>query len=507
MSTVYSLQSTVNRQSSSQVMSSAIAPSSSSKLSAPQISSLISAQMSSGTTETECSVCCEVFTKQRRKPIVCGACDYTACYNCYKQFLTSDGVSLPKCMNRECNTEWTISFLKSHFSESFISGDLREHKTKILFQQQIAMLAATQPAVERRLRIMSIRKDIVELDRQMNDLLIQKRILQHETHLLERGGGGGDAGKEVSVSVSAFQHKCCDADCLGFVSSAWKCGICEKFSCTHCHEVKGATTEEVDAHVCDAGNVETVKLLKADTKPCPGCGAYIHKTEGCDQMFCTLCKQLWSWNTGRIEERGHNPHYLEWMRSRAGGGGNAANLIRDPADVQCGREIDWRFNNVMYTAFREISRQFKPHSEKIDQMRAAVSSWSESIIHLRHHDIPAFRAGAEIVGPLESLRISYMLKQTSETHFRLRVFQIHRTADINRQILDLLVAMQNAATDILYRIHDALMEARIDDVADQLKEMSELRKYAKSCVGDIYAMHSKTAKHTFTRENSFALTN
>ena len=486
------------------------------KLTGSQVNSLLSAQAVSGTTDFECTVCCEVFTKQRRRPIVCNACDYTACYNCYKKFLTSDGVSRPKCMNRECNTDWTIGFLKSHFSESFISGDLREHATKILFQQQIAMLAATQPAVERRLRVLNIRKDIVDIDRQMNELLIRKRILQQETRLLEHGGGGGDAGEDVS-SVSAFQHKCCDADCLGFVSSAWKCGLCEKFSCTHCHEVKGATTEEVEAHVCDAGNVETVKLLKADTKPCPGCGAYIHKTAGCDQMFCTLCKQLWSWNTGRIEERGHNPHYLEWMRSRATGGGAAAGaagaaggggagIARDPADVQCGREIDWRFNNATYTAFRELGRLFKARTDEIDQMRQAVSSWSESIIHLRHHDIPAFRAGAEIMGPLESLRISYMLKQMTEAHFRLRVFQIHRTADVNRQILDLLVAMQNAATDILYRIHDTLLTTRIDSIRELLNEMDELRKYAKNCVSEIYAMNSKTAKHYFKREHSFALT-
>lgn len=480
-----------------------------SKLSSSQINSLACAQTSSGITETVCSVCCEVFTKLRRKPIICNACDYTACYNCYKKFLTGDGVSRPKCMNRECNTDWTIGFLKSHFSESFISGDLREHATNILVQQQIAMLAATQPAVERRLRVLALRKDITDIDRQMNELAIRKRVMQQETRLLERGGGGGE--EEVSA-VSAFQHKCCDAECLGFVSSAWKCGLCEKFSCTHCHEVKGSTTDEVEAHVCDAGNVETVKLLKADTKPCPGCGAYIHKTEGCDQMFCTLCKQLWSWNTGRIEERGHNPHYLEWMRSRATGGGGA-NLVRDPADVQCGREIDWRFNNAMYATFRELSRQYKPYADittEIDRLRHIVASWSDSIIHLRNYDIPAFRTGAETGESLENLRISYMMKQTLAPQFRVRIFQIHRNAVVSRQILDLLIAMQNAATDILYRIHDTLISNMPDSiyrVQEQLNEMDELRKYAKNCVSEIYATNSKTAKHSFTRTHSFALTN
>lgn len=474
--------------------------------------SLVQAQVAAGipASECECSVCCETFTKQRRKPIRCNACDYVACNNCYKQFLTSDGVSRPKCMNRDCNTEWTLSFLKETFAEAFISGELREHTTKILFQQQIAMLAATQPAVERRIESEKLRKEVESVEQQIRELMIRKQILHDDIRFLTNGGAGGADGAVGAVGA-AFHHKCCDPECLGFVSSAWKCGICEKFSCTHCHEVKGATTEEIDAHVCDAGNIETVKLLKSDTKPCPGCGTYIFKTEGCDQMFCVCCKKLWSWNTGRIEERGHNPHYLEWMRSRNGG-----DLVRDPADVQCGREVDWRFNNTIHAAFRALSLRAMCEPRALETARITVSKWCESIIHSRHHDIPEFRTGAETDRTLEQLRISYMLKRTTESHFRVRVFQIHRNAGVSRQILDLMVAMQNAATDIMYRIYDSLVEIlngdtpnpRLNNLAKvdaQLLEMSELRSYARDCIADIYHSSSKTAKHVFAREFSFAL--
>ncbi|NBQ48752.1 MAG: hypothetical protein EBU33_09935, partial [Sphingobacteriia bacterium] len=311
-------------------------------------------------------------------------------------------------------------------------------------------------------------------------------------------GGGG----------LAFHHKCCDPECLGFVSSAWKCGLCEKFSCTHCHEVKGKTTEEIDAHVCDPGNIETVKLLKSDTKPCPGCGTYIHKTEGCDQMFCICCKKLWSWNTGRIEERGHNPHYIEWMRSQNAG------IVRDHADVQCGREIDWRFNNSITTALRALSRRgANVNSVKVEKIRDIISKWCESLLHVRHHDIPLFRGEAEIENSLEELRINYMLKRTSEAQFRVRVFQITRNAEVSRQILELVVAMQNAATDIMYRIHDTLTDVSkseitiLTQIETQLPELTELRKYAVRCLTDIYQTSSKTAKYSFTREFSFALSN
>ena len=466
-----------------------------------QTVSLILAKVSSGVTENECGICCEVFTHQRRKPISCNACDYVACNKCYKTFLTSDGVSRPKCMNPKCNTEWTTRFLKDHFNDSFISGELREHFSKILYQQQIAMLPATQPAVERQILNKQYQDEITEIALQIRALTARKSILHQDIRVLARGGGLAE-----SEVASTFQHKCCDPECRGFVSSAWKCGVCSKFSCAHCHEVKGKTTQEIDEHVCNPENVETIKLLRLDTKPCPECGVYIYKTEGCDQMFCVSCKQLWSWKTGRIEERGHNPHYLDWMRSRNGG-----EMMRDPADIQCGREIDWRFDTA-------ISRQFGPNlvddqdvklsGNICDNYRRIVSQWSQSVIHVRQHDIPYFRNKMEIRQELEKLRIQLMLKQISETHFRQRNFQIHRNAEVNRQIVDLLVAIQNAATDILYRLHDqlcSLSSTSVVQINTFLQELTALRSYAIQCVTDIYVIHDKKVTHTFARENSLAL--
>ena len=51
----------------------------------------------------------------------------------------------------QCNTEWTGQFLKQHFSDAFIKGDLRKHTSTIMLQQQVAMLPATQPAVEQQI--------------------------------------------------------------------------------------------------------------------------------------------------------------------------------------------------------------------------------------------------------------------------------------------------------------------------------------------------------------------
>jgi len=434
----------------------------------------------------DCSICTNPFTEVLRKPITCPACDHEACQTCYKTFLTSEGVSRPKCMN--CNTEWTKTFLRKHFTEAFIKGDLRQHASKILYQQQIAMLPATQPAVERRVLVERYKKELYDIDAQIKALKDRKAIMMADYRVLQNGGGLPE-----SETGSAFQHKCCDPECRGFVSSAWKCGVCSKFSCAKCHEVKGKTTEEIEAHVCNPETVQTVQLLRADTKPCPGCGTYIHKTEGCDQMFCVSCKQLWSWKTGKIEQNGHNPHYLEWKRSRG-------DMARDPMDIQCGREIDWRLIHLLSSFFQRHASIPSTEASKCIQM-------CESLVHVRLHDMPNIRQKSQPQNELENLRIQYMIKEITDSHFQKRIYQIQQNAAVFQNILDLLVAMQNAATDIIYRMLDQFQNHSLNDQGFNtfMTELFALHSYGNQTIQNIYLDHGKTQICSFVRLHSFAL--
>ena len=403
----------------------------------------------------------------------------------------------------QCNTEWTGQFLKANFSDAFIQGDLRKHTSTILLQQQVAMLPATQPAVERRILCEQYANELKDINRQIRELVARKKIVNHEYQRAKRSEGFNEHHPE-NDNHSAFQHKCCDPECRGFVSSAWKCGTCGKFSCAQCHELKGASSAEVEQHVCNPDNVETVRLLRTDTKPCPSCGTYIHKTEGCDQMFCISCKQLWSWKTGKIEERGHNPHYLEWMRSRGtvanGGGGGGGGMARDPLDIQCGREVTWQVTSV-------LNRECTKH---LFMETRSLMSWSNSLIHIRHDEIPQMRQSMEIQDDLQELRVQYMRKKITDAHFRNRIFQIQRNANVSRQILDLLVAIQNAGTDIVFRMLDTFQNqkdaSRIQsDIQSNINEFGELKKWAKQSIADIYSEHSKKIQKSFDRIDSFAL--
>ena len=41
-----------------------------------------------------------------------------------------------------------------------------------------------------------------------------------------------------------FIKKCPDSVCRGFLSSAWKCGICNEFFCPDCHVKKNSRIDE-----------------------------------------------------------------------------------------------------------------------------------------------------------------------------------------------------------------------------------------------------------------------
>ena len=125
------------------------------------------------------------------------------------------------------------------------------------------------------------------------------------------GVAAGEATGEATGTVErrAFVMKCPQSTCQGFLSTQYKCGLCEVRVCAHCHVLK---TEE---HFCDPATVETIQQIRREARPCPSCTALISKVDGCDQMWCTQCRTAFSWNTGRVETTVvHNPHFFQYMR-------------------------------------------------------------------------------------------------------------------------------------------------------------------------------------------------
>jgi hypothetical protein len=381
-----------------------------------------------------------------------------------------------------CNTQFTHSqLLHIGLTKSFIQGEFAKHQQDILFAQEQAMLPAAQAAVAHDRIIQGIDAQIKDILAQIKQLLAIKADLTRTKFQLQRQDPTLDMHQ-----AEQFIHRCADSNCNGFVSSAWKCATCDKHTCAHCRELKAARDDPL--HICNPDSVASVALLKHDTKPCPNCKVLVHKTEGCDQMFCTQCKRLWSWNTGRFETRGHNPHYLQWMRDNHAGG-----MPRDPDDVLCGREIDHHFLSLLNHRIEHTLRHTLIHlplheHNSLSTQFHNVYNFFGSIPHLRFHDLPRFNADRNAINL--NARKAFVSNDITIARFKLTIRRNHLLAIKNENIAQILHAVIQATTDIAFRFQHMLSHITnitiIPNIESFAYELNNLQAYANQ---ELSAIH------------------
>jgi len=359
------------------------------------------------------------------------------------------------------------------------------------------MLPAAQNDVAHDLLVKNISAQIKDISQQIKQLSALKIDLLQTKRQLQREGPIHNAYHD-----DHFIHRCAHSECNGFVSSAWKCATCDKYTCSLCREPK-KLRDDAD-HVCNPDSVASVALLKTSTKPCPNCKVLVHKTEGCDQMFCTQCKRLWSWNTGQFETRGHNPHYLQWMRENHPNG-----MPRDPNDVQCGREIEPIF---LYALHRQIKAAIakSQHPLNFTDIFGAIFNSFSSITHLWHHDLHQF--------PVDRIQINlharkaFVSNQLSTHKFKQITRRNHLIVLKNENITQILQAVIQAVTDIAFRFQhhlnhhlDSNYHSNLDIISFAL-ELFNLRQYANHELAIIYDdFHTPTSKRYFISATDFKL--
>lgn len=425
----------------------------------------------------ECNICIESFSKQKHRQIKCEYCDFTACKHCMEKWILTENV--PTCMDTNCGREWTSEFIQRNFAMSFIRTRLKSHRENILFDQERALLPATQPIVENMIKaeefdimITEEYKRIRDLQRNVTRLRVRRDQLLHN---------------RVNRERSLFIKACPVENCRGFLSSQWKCGICNNYTCPECHEVKGPDRNV--EHECDENAKATAALINNDTRSCPTCGTGIYKIDGCDQMFCTECHTAFSWRTGRIEQHIHNPHYYEWMR-RTGG-----EIPLNHNEVQCGREINHLLSR-MINILLEPNRFTRP-------MCNFITSLIRQIVHNRFNTLPRYATDRELNN--QELRIKYLRNIIDENEFKTILQRNDKKNRKNREIYAIYIVLVNTVTDILYRLHDTISQeffmetvrSNVDTciIIDILKEISAIVDYVNECfdkVGKSYGCKPET---------------
>jgi ribosomal protein S27AE len=274
-----------------------------------------------------------------------------------------------------CHKAWSRDTLASNFTSKFVTKTYKGRREDLLFERERSLMPATQQYVELEKKSRQLTQQEVQLRVKLSheeeelgkirglstSVLAVKHGLQNEfeAFLLRQEMVAIQMkviapiqidigtiqwrniqmreriiGRHVEMEKRAFVRACPHDACKGFLSTAWKCGLCENWTCPTCHEVKGP--EKDAAHTCDPNNVATAELLARDSRNCPKCAAGIFKINGCDQMWCTQCHTAFSWRTGRVETHMvHNPHYYEYQRA------HGTPLPRAVGDVPCGGFPEW----------------------------------------------------------------------------------------------------------------------------------------------------------------------
>lgn len=472
-----------------------------------------------------CEICCNAPNNSSRLMVACPFCNFEACRTCHQTYLLNEPISI--CMS--CKKEWSREFLRKQFTAAFLNKPYRIHLEEVAFEQEKALMPETQLEVERIIKRAEIKVKLDEIDMQIRELKREKYFLQKK---YDRGITQPENRTEAEDNQDQVPHalhkysisrKCPMDECRGFLSTRWKCGVCNTQVCCHCHEIKDGDDEN-DEHTCDPDLVKTISLLKTDTKPCPKCSVSIHKIDGCDQMWCTQCHTAFSWKSGVIQTKIHNPHYYEWQRTHQG------HVPREDEPIQaCNPDINQHTINRLIDLWRNISSDYK-YTYTPSTYKSLPHASSDFTTHINLFDgiIQSFIHNERVewihfevnhVGKNREHRIKYMMNKITETQFKTAVQRTNKKSERNREMNQVFqfatICFQNIINRFIYDLGLIAQENESKDIRqthamplciDAKQEIDELMKTCNNMLFTIHIVYNCSHYH-FNSDNYYRFIN
>lgn len=416
----------------------------------------------------ECAVCCETFNTTVRKAIECRFCNFKSCRSCVKTYMFGS-INQPHCMS--CKNPWTLEKIADEFPKTFWNGEFRNYQEQMLLQSEKALLPETQ----RELYEISQRKvfaclanakkecDEMGQTQMANQLEAMIAPIREEFDIV-----GAETNPTVLRAKKANNYQavcnCPRNECRGFIQmSNYKCGMCDTELCKKCYVAK----ETDNVHVCKPEDIETAKLLRKDTKACPGCNTLIYKIDGCDQMWCIVCKKAFSWTTGEFEKKVHNPHYYEWIRA------SGREPPREPGDNPCGENANElrTFQSLQNILNRTDCMTTQTKFHRLHRAIMHNHHWVRDSIQGRYRMSDGdFR---------KNLRIAYLRKQITEDAWKRELVLRERKNQRSQAILNVLDLYVDTTREIINSFTNTTTKKQLEK---SLTEINNLVKYCNTCL-------------------------
>ena len=117
---------------------------------------------------------------------------------------------------------------------------------KVGFEREKALLPVTMNILTERKEDEIIRSQTRAIDEKLRQLYSERRQLERNLSM----------NKTNKTPERHFRNRACpDENCRGFLSTQWKCGVCDMWTCPDCHQIKGMTKDA--HHQCNPDDVAT----------------------------------------------------------------------------------------------------------------------------------------------------------------------------------------------------------------------------------------------------------
>jgi hypothetical protein len=208
----------------------------------------------------ECSLCIEI--KPDDNVFSCNACKFKNCIDCHKKYLLTSTQD-PHCLN--CRSVIPYDIFLDKFNEKWIFNEYKKHRYNILWEREQSLIPST-------VQYFAMKKQEDKLTEERNKLIEKIRNIELQINLLNHKYKSDEKLKITKT----YTYKCPKDTCKGFLNEDFVCAICDANICKKCYTEMG-----MKEHECDPEVVETFNSIKKQAKPCPSCGEFISKVNGC----------------------------------------------------------------------------------------------------------------------------------------------------------------------------------------------------------------------------------
>jgi hypothetical protein len=378
--------------------------------------------------------------------------------------------------------------------KTYVENEIRKIKTNHLCEREKQMLPDTMEAAirykGRRETYFELNTRIKELEQELRQVKTQQSNVTHDMTYILRGidipatpidndneeeedsnNEDNDNG-EASRRQVRFFKPCPKESCNGFLSTQWKCGICNVKVCKDCLEIKIVRQEGEEQHTCKPEDLASALEVKRNCKSCPNCQTKIFRVSGCSQMWCTKCHTAFDWNTGKkVVTNIHNPHYYDWIRMRAANGNNNDNDNdnNNNEQMECGQiNVD----SILALSDRighDINKFMEIHRVIIEVQARVVIDFHLPNLEILNHE----------------LRVKFLVDEIGKDEYERQLYLNDKSYLSKKDYSDLHIMLSEQATHILRNLinergrHWQARLSEIDELVDFYKMQIETlnRKY------------------------------